>query len=521
MLNKNYISYLIKSKKYLLIALCIVQAILAFSNFGKPLNEYTLLSNTTMLSYGLGAIVAFVLPLVIFSYVHNKKAVDTYYSLNISRKSLLFTGLVYCFILAFLPFLVSALITFVGYLFAGLIGKYALILLVTILVAFICYILVIVFNTFVYLLANTIFDGVIILLAYYLLPLLLFLMGVNFQETFLIGVYINSTLENILVYFSPIALTVLSFMYANIFNNLAYIKYLVVGIVYIIFFAFFLFKTFNNRKVERAGNYSDNFFAYPFVIGAYTIVCLFIIACIYRNMLSDFSFIILYILLFLGYLIGNFIYKRTFKLSKLQIGLFCMGVVLSLLFNVVCDKTQGFGLSYNYRFEYGKMSYYYYSETLMKDDKNAKDFYDFLDSVKGLEDSDLPNSEYGIYFTLYTNPSSKTITDLMENYRKEAIELYYDDDVYTYNTLSVIYLEDNSTSASNDYRYKLISVEDIKQILKEDSNAYLSIDDWNSGETYYIIYEEGDYVALTSDYYELYENFGYEATKSVSSSNGD
>ena len=95
MLNKNYISYLIKSKKYLLIALCIVQAILAFSNFGKPLNEYTLLSNTTMLSYGLGAIVAFVLPLVIFSYVHNKKAVDTYYSLNISRKSLLFTGLVY------------------------------------------------------------------------------------------------------------------------------------------------------------------------------------------------------------------------------------------------------------------------------------------------------------------------------------------------------------------------------------------------------------------------------------------
>ncbi len=521
MLNKSYFNYLIKSKKYLLIALCIVQAILAFSNFGKPLNEYSLLSNTAMLSYSLGAIVAFVLPLVIFSYVHNKKAVDTYYSLNISRKSLLFTGLVYCFVLAFLPFLVSILITLVGYLFAGTIGKYVLMLLVTILVALICYILIIVFNTFVYLLANTVFDGVIILIAYYLLPLLLFLMGVNFQETFLIGVNISSSLENILVYFSPIALTVLSFIYANVFNSLDYIKYLVVAIIYIIFFVIFLFKTFNNRKVERAGNYSDNFFAYPFVIGTYTIVCLFIIASIYRNMLSDFSFIILYILLFLGYLIGNFIYKRTFRLSKLQIGLFCMGVVLSLIFNVVCDKTQGFGLSYNYRFEYGKMSYYYYSETLMKDDKEAKDFYDFLGTVKGLEDSDLSNSEYGNYFTLYTNPESNAVTDLMESYRKRAIELYYDK-VDGYNTLSVTYIDDNATSsASNDYRLELMSIDDIKQILKEDSNAYLSIVDWNSGETYYIIYQEGDYVALTSEYYMLYENFGYEATKSVSDSNGD
>lgn len=514
MLNKSYFNYLIKSKKYFLIAICIVQGIIAFSSFGKNTSQYELIANPKVLSYAIGALSAFILPLVIFSYVHDKRAVDTYYSLNISRKSLLFTGLLFCILACFVPYLLASIINIVSCLLMG--EKVVSILLMMILVALISFTMLIIFNTFIYLLANTVLDGVIMILAYDLLPLVLFMMAIFFEGTFLVGVDISQSLENILVYLSPVALTVLSAFYTLTINSMEYIGYLVAGLVYIVLFGILLFKVFNNRKVERAGNYSDGFFAYPFVIGAYTIISLFTIACTYRNMLSDFSFIILYILLFLGYLIGNFIYKRTFRLSKIQIILFCIGVVLSLLFNVVCDRSHGFGLSNTYRFEYGKMSYTYYSQTLFKDED--VDFYNFLSEVKGLEDTSLASSEYGNYFTLSTTPDSKSITDLMEDYRKRAIDGYYDHSIDTYaNTLDVSYDSGNKVINYN-YACDMLSMDDVKKILMEDDNAYMAIDDWDSGERYYIIYEEGEFVALTSDYYDLYSNFGYEATKSVSNS---
>ncbi len=518
MLNKNYFNYLIKSKKYFLVAICIVQSIVAFSNFGKDFNEYSLLSNTMAFSYGIGMMIAFILPLVIFSYVHNKKAVDTFYSLNVSRKSMLFTGLVFCLLACFIPYLLANIINIVSYLTMGLLVKRIGSILLMLLVALISYAMLIVFNTFIYLLANTVLDGTIMIIAYDLFPIALYLMAIFFQSTFLVGVDISLALENILVYFSPVALTVLSAFYAMIINTNEYIGYLLASLVYIVLFGILLFKSFNTRKVERAGNYSDAFFAYPFVIGAYTIIFLFVIACLSKDMLGDFSFIILYILLFLAYLIGNFVYKRTFILSKLQIILFCIGVTLSLLFNVVCDRTHGFGLSYNYQFEYGNMSYTYYSQTLFKDEETIG-FYDFLSEVKGIEDTTLPNSEYGNYFTLKTGNGSRTVTDLMEAYRKKAIDDYYNhNDEIMSNTLDVSYIDGDKINLST-YACDLINMDDVKTILMEDDDAYILIDDWDSGERYYIIYEDGEYVALTSDYYDLYENFGYEATKSIGNGN--
>ena len=518
MLNKNYFNYLIKSKKYFLIVLCIIQAIFAFTGFGKSPANLSFLGNSVIISYAFGGAVAFILPLVIFSYVHDKRAVDTYFSLNVSRKSLLFTGLIFCLWTCFSSYLVTIIITAIGYLVSGILVTYLKTLLLALLISFISYTLVIVFNTFVYLFANSIVDGIIVLIAYYFLPLALYIMAITFQGTFLVGVsYVEETLSNYLAYLSPITLSIYNFLGVGLFGEIninVSISYIIVSIIYIVIFAILLFKTFISRKVERAGNYSDYFFAYPFVITCYTIICLFAIASMYRKLTDDYSFIILYLLLFIAYLAGNFIYKRKFKLSKAQTIMFCIGVVLSLLFNIACEKTHGFGLSYAYHFEYGKVSYVFYSNDIKDDLDETKDFYEFIKSCNGFDETGFDDDEYGFYFNLHVGSDDKEVADIMENYRIQAIENYYDDSRTIGGNLDITY-NSGKKSYTSCYSSSLISVDDIKTILKNDSNSNMEICDWETGVVYHVVYDDGAFILLNDEYYKLYKDFGLDMTRNI------
>ena len=217
-----------------------------------------------LFNYVLGAATAFILPLFIFSYVHNKKAVDTYFSLNMSRNTMLFTGLVYCFVAAFAPYVLSLIITLINCIVSNMQASLINVLYL-LLTACITYLMVIVFNTFIYFLANSITDGFVILIAYYAIPLMILFAGEAFTSSYLVGVNVlTDSLYKILIYLSPIALSVVEYTSIT-FGGYVY-EYLVssyvVTVIYIVLFTFLLFKSFNNRKVERAGNYSDGFFAY-------------------------------------------------------------------------------------------------------------------------------------------------------------------------------------------------------------------------------------------------------------------
>lgn len=518
MLNKAYFTYLLKSKKYFLIIVCILQAIMAFAVTGRSAIGETI-NYAYVGNYLFGLIMAFILPLIVFSYIHNKKAIDTYFSLNMSRNTLLFTGLIYCFVVAYGSYFVSSLVTIVGLLVKGQ-GLYVPSILVANLIAIVSYALIIEFNTFIYSLANTITDGIVILLAYCFLPLGLYIFAVDFQDGFTIGVnFVGKTISNILVYISPLAMSVTSFILNNFSiyawsNFISNISYFIVSVIYLLLFGLLLFKTFKIRKAERAGNYSDEFFAYPFIIGIYTILCLFIISVTITTLNET---IVLYVLLFAAYFIGNFVYKRKFMLSKKQVILFVLGIALSACFNQLCIKTNGFNLSYTYDFDYDKMSYSYNSGPISKD--TDSEFYDFFKTVEGLDESNLFEETDYVYFSIYAKTTNKEVIDIFEKYREQSIESFYSGDYYSanYNSLSITYDEDKKDATNANYASPNISIEDFIKIMELDNTVEVTIYDFATS-AYHIIYEDGKFMLIGDEYYSIYSNFGLDATRSVEDS---
>ena len=518
MLNKAYFTYLFKSKKYFLIIVCILQAIMAFAVTGRSAIGETI-NYAYVGNYLFGLIIAFVLPLIVFSYIHNKRAIDTYFSLNMSRNTLLFTGLIYCFVVAYGSYFISSLVTITGLLIKGQ-GLYVPSILIVNLIAIVSYALIIEFNTFIYSLANTVTDGIVILLAYCFLPLGLYIFAVDFQDGFTIGVnFVEKIISNILVYLSPVAISVTSFVLNNFSiyawsNFVTNISYFIVSVIYLLLFGLLLFKTFKTRKAERAGNYSDEFFAYPFIIGIYTILCLFIISVTITTLNET---IVLYVLLFAAYFIGNFIYKRKFALSKKQILLFILGIVLSACFNQICIKTNGFNLSYNYDFDYEKMSYAFNSGPISNDENS--EYYDFLKTVDAFDGSGLFEETDYVYFSIYANTTNKEVIDILEKYRIKSIESFYNGNYYNqnYNSLNITYDANHKDASYAYYASPNISVEDLKKIMELDNTVEVTVYDFNTS-SYHLIYEDGKYMLIGDDYYSVYSNFGLEATKSVEDS---
>lgn len=517
MLNKAYFTYLFKSKKYFLIIVCILQAIMAFAVNGRSMSSDSI-NYAFFGGYIFSLIIAFVLPLIIFSYIHNKKAVDTYFSLNMSSSSLLFTGLLFCFVVAYGSYLISSLVTLVGLLIKSQ-GSFVLSLVFINVIAILSYALIIVFNTFIYSLANTITDGIVILLAYCLLPFGLYIFALDFQGSYTVGVnFVGNTVSSILTYLSPVAIGVTSFALNNlsvyaVYNFTNSISYLIVGIIYLIVFSLLLFKTFKTRKVERAGNYSNEFFAYPFVIGIYTILCLFIISVTISTINEA---LVLYALLFAAYFIANFVYKRKFVLSKKQIILFVLGIVLSICFNQLCIKTNGFNLSYTYDFDYEKMTYAYNSGSISKDEN--EETYNFLKSTEGFDESDLFKDIHYAYISINANTANKEVVDILEKYREKSIESYYSDDYYkNHNSLDITYDANHKDVSYAYYASPDISIEDLKKIMELDNTVEVTVYDFNAS-SYHLIYEDGKYMLIGDDYYSVYSNFGLEATRSVEDS---
>lgn len=523
MINKNYLKYLFKSKKYFLIFIVLIQVVLCISSSSSSFNfNNPFTTNVLFWGYLVGLILAFTMPIIVFSYVHNKKAIDTYYPLNMSRKEMLGTGVLFSLLVSLMAYLATIIAAYCLLIFMGR-ESYALIaMLWTIPLAILNYLMVIVFNTAIYLLANTLFDGIVILGAYSLLSLALYVLVVTFQDTFLIGTNILSTglSSDVLVYLSPVVLSVMSnlslssfLLEGGLISDYTLPIYLIVIILYLVVFGYILYKEYINRQTERAGNYSNEFFAYPFVIGLYTVMCLLFIAC-QTNIMSNLSeTIILFVVVFALYVIANFVYKRKFSISFKQILLFILAIAISVVFNIVSVNTKGFGLSEIYEFDYEKMSY-----TLTaypQYDDNSDEIYDF---IKSIDDEYNDDSYYEVCVEVHS--TNKEVVDIMENYRRKAIDNFYENDFgryndVTYSSLSIRYDEKNART----YTCPSMSVSDFKKILELDSkNVIVSYTDYVSNETKYIIYENGEYKTLSDAGYSIYNYYDYQTAAELEES---
>lgn len=521
MLNKNYLKYLFKSKKYFLLFILLVQAILTISNLRSFLYlNSSIIHNPVFIGYVIGLIIAFVLPLVVFSYVHNKKAIDTFYPLNMSRKEMLVTGVVFSFLVAIITYLVSVIILLACYIVVGR-TDYIIYILWTLPLAILVYLMIVVFNVAIYLLANTLFDGVVILGAYSLLSVALYVLLVTYQDTFLIGTSIldSGLSSDILVYLSPVALGGMSFLSLNSFlaegisiSESTLPIYLLVIVLYIVIFGITAYKEYTNRNTERAGNYSNEFFAYPFVIGIYTVLSLFFIAC-QINMLSNISETLLFlVVIFALYVIANFIYKRKFSINSKQVILFVLAMGLSFVFNIVSVNTRGFELSYNYDFDYDKMSY-----TLEEYNAGYGDTEDIDNFIRSLG-GDIDNEGYDL--TVKVKSNNKEVVDIMESYRKKAIDGFYNtnfgrNSTGLSSTLFVSYEDKNSKR----YPSSTISLDDLKKLLSLDNqNVYVSYYKYEDGDMFYIIYEDGGYQILNETAYSVYTNYDYQTAAELQDS---
>ena len=174
-MNKSYFQYLLKSKKT---AWCFYAVIyLAFSlvqYIGKSYSSITSCYMASFVAMGiLSGIATFVLPIFLFSFIHRKSSCDMFLSIPVNRKEILITTLVFCFLVAYVPFvtvsfaeyilLCAKTIGFVEYLRCVLFFGFGLLVMLLV-------------NTAYYQCANNILDGLIMVGAYTFLPLVLVLL---------------------------------------------------------------------------------------------------------------------------------------------------------------------------------------------------------------------------------------------------------------------------------------------------------------------------------------------------------
>ena len=417
-MNRNYLNYLLRSKRNLIIFVAISFALIYFSSVAAMNTETFALGAVTVVAF----VMSFVLVPVIFSYVFSKKAVDAYFALPISRKEQLVTSQIFIDALILVPTLALDLVSlcldgphFTGYLL------YIPIIVIAIITT-------VAFISGLFFQANSLFDGVVIASAYLIVLLFVYISICELSDIYIYGgnfPYIDDVFEYLsIIYSSASALGLcLSLMQGKAIEFIDFIPFFVCIAAHWAIAVWMMKSDFIERKTERAESISSKFTAYPLVIGLYTFFVTFISVC--GNAQTDFSGLLFTLFLtFIFFEVGNCVYRRKVKLTLKDVGIFVIGVALSFLICFIAFKTRGFGLADNYIKDPYNIAYRidenYYRDDLKNDE--------FLNLIK----KKIPDAE-GYNVTIQVDISSKDIKnsseiiEYMESLRKDVIDDYYSD----------------------------------------------------------------------------------------------
>ena len=419
------LKYLLRSKKVLVIFFYVLHLAVTVTPFlaSQAKDRAIPLSYSLVLNALLSLVMTYLLPILLFSFVQRKRSVDSYLALPVSRKDLLLSNLLFAFLL---PACCSTLNALIAALLAGPCFHFPSFLLLFA-EGMITIAVMVILNTCFYLLANNIFDGVVMIAAYTAMPFAVVGLIVLFGEIFVYG---YNPLDNSRMYwFSPLYMLGYNFFVqteaisnANIpFDGM----YLLLPVLYAVLAAFGLRKHFIDRKSERAEQISNEFFAYPFVIHFYVLACLCMLTFVVSNEPGEIGeWIIVYLLIFLAFMIATFVYKRRIKVEPKSLIVFAAGILLASLLGFAANATNGFGLSYAY-------------------DKNPRNvLYNYnsyvYDGDFGIRSKELPAYWRGrddLFFSVSFElpiPAEKMdeyaeVRELLEGVRAEAIRNHYED----------------------------------------------------------------------------------------------
>ena len=420
MISLNYFKYLIKSKLALILVV-ILSTFLFTLNSSDEIN-YVLIIYTFFLS--------FILPFIFLSFISNHKAIDTYYSLPISRNKLLFTNIITMILTLFVSYTVG----FITYI----IRSDETFNLIYLLVVLLCIILMIVYNSLLYLLGNKRIDSIILTGAYTVLPFALLAVCQGFASTYIAGIGYGSGVFDFFYYLSPIGLTI-----ETLFRNINYIELIDVVFIFIHLAIYLplLIHSFNYRNTERVNSITDHKLGYKLIIPLYATLTVLLRCSMYTYDTNISSFLIDSLVSFIAILLlvisANFIYKRKFTISIKDISVYMVIILLSLGITCLFRDTNGFNIAYS--IDVNENSTY----LLEIYDCDNKEIINYLSEETGKD-----ISEYNI--TIKENSNAEDIIEIRNNMIKDFYEPGEEKDCYSYLTINT----DNKVfeySSNNNY----------------------------------------------------------------------
>ena len=273
----------------------------------------------------------------------------------------------------------------------------------------------------IYLLANNIFDGIVMVLAYSFLPLFLYLAVYTFITELVCG-YTYAGLENMTFdagWFSPILMSARC-MDAAIKGPFDQWLYLGLIILWTGLGLYGLYRNFIKRKAERADQLSSEFFAYPFIIHVYCLLCLLCFATLTARG-GFFEALFYYALLLLIYIVATFVYKRKIQIHWKYLVFYAAAVLLTIGLAKAALATRGFGMADRYSLNHGdslvySWNYFGYSFNPAVSEDADRDEYEPYE-----------NYSINVYVEIPTNKihENQEVVDIFENIRKESIDYYY------------------------------------------------------------------------------------------------
>ena len=414
-MHKGYFRYLLHHYRaasiFFLVSSLIVAIAMNSGNLdGNPEYSAPLYSSSMMYSFVLMLVLTFILPVLLFSFVQKRNSSDLFLSLPVSRKQMLITTEVYAFILLSL---MSVLAFVTGWIMTGMMASFTQILLLILASMFFLGVMLSV-NTAFFLTADSTFDGIVMMLAYTVLPLVLAGALQAYCDATVAGYgNVSSLAAGNAIYVSPFMMSFGSIhaLVNRITGSMILFSFEIMPAYYILCAVYgvlawlALQRSFVKRQSERAGRISDSIMAYPFIIHAYFFLCTLMIFA------SPADKLLLLALLMIVYIAACFVYQRSFRFTKNMIILCTAFILASFLLVQLGMHTRGFGMADNYAIGgKGGIVYEYYSFR--------------MDSYNGSGD---------VSFTASLSPEDiqkhPEVIEILEKQRKAMIDEFYESDV--------------------------------------------------------------------------------------------
>ena len=413
-MSKSYFKYLYQSKKILWNFLTLVFFAISFTPVLSDMEDGVLrLKTIVTVALSLSLILCFVLPAILFSVYQRRRSSDQYFALPLNRRTILVSTIGFSWFFVLMNWLGVTVLAHI-LMNAGFLQKWPLLILY---MALAIGVLLLV-NSLVFLVANNVFDGIIMTIAYFFIFFIVLFLEKSFTSSIIAGQgdWGVGWLGEVYLLFSPVMMIINDYLRVFMTMGSIYDFYpawftISLLVMYGLVALIGLRRYFICRSSENAELVSNDPMAYPLIIHVYLGGLMFALAFQYWKM-ERFLIVLSLLLLLLAYVIAMFVYRRKIALSRNNVIVFVLTMAIGFGFAFMGMHTKGFGLANQYQLKVGETLIY----EINNDDYRTRNIH-----IR------IPTHEFSKY---------QEVIDMMEKYRKEEINQYYqlnsDKKVYGY-----------------------------------------------------------------------------------------